>query len=214
MAPRRHFEGRGAAGSLTSVTDASGDDGFGGYAFLADRPGVVYVMSEEWDAEAREALAAAASEEQAAKRRRGDADAAPFFAMPAAELFTSVVLPRAVGRVAPVRRVFAVGDCQPAAAVLRLLRGRGAQMQHLAAAAAADQWAWLAAHITRDGNLDADRLSHPELLAEVVAEAEAAGLSVVRVRPDETDRALVAGTIAASSRTRQKRRKRRRRSAQ
>ena len=209
MAPKRHIEGRGASGSLTSVTDASGDDGFGGYAFLADQPGTVFIMSEEWRAETRVALAASASEGEAARRRDGDPSAAPFFAMPAAELATCILLPRAVGRIASVRRVFAVGDCQPAAAVLRSLRGRGAQMQRLAAAAREETWAWLGVHITRDGNLDADRLSHPAQLEAVVADAEAAGLRVVRVRPNEADWAILAEAIAASACAARRKRKRR-----
>ena len=35
-------------GCLTAVTDASGEDGFGGYAFGADSPNTIYILSAEW----------------------------------------------------------------------------------------------------------------------------------------------------------------------
>eukprot|EP00965_Chrysotila_dentata_P111616 3690416-Pleurochrysis_carterae.AAC.1 len=41
---------------------------------------------------------------------------------------------------------------------------------------------WLAVSVPRDANVDADRLSHPHLLQEVVADAEAAGLRTRRAR--------------------------------
>ena len=36
-------------------------------------------------------------------------------------------------------------------------------------------------------NQDADRLSHPELAASVIAEASAAGFAVIRLRPTPAD---------------------------
>mmetsp|Transcript_42182 Transcript_42182/g.123472 ORF Transcript_42182/g.123472 Transcript_42182/m.123472 type:complete len:251 (+) Transcript_42182:2162-2914(+) len=62
---------RYSPGSLTSVTDASGEDGFGGYAFSADRPGEVFILSEPWGGRAAAALEAAASPAQAELWRGG-----------------------------------------------------------------------------------------------------------------------------------------------
>eukprot|EP00965_Chrysotila_dentata_P088695 2928556-Pleurochrysis_carterae.AAC.1 len=41
---------------------------------------------------------------------------------------------------------------------------------------------WLAVTVPREANSDADRLSHPHLLAAVMADAEAAGWSVAHAR--------------------------------
>ena len=41
---------------------------------------------------------------------------------------------------------------------------------------------WLGIHVKRQFNVDCDRLSHPHLACEVMAEATAAGLTVHRVR--------------------------------
>ena len=48
MAPRTVALPRHLHGTLTSVTDASGEDGFGGYGFLADRPKEVFLLSQPW----------------------------------------------------------------------------------------------------------------------------------------------------------------------
>eukprot|EP00965_Chrysotila_dentata_P104578 3453801-Pleurochrysis_carterae.AAC.1 len=37
-----------AEGAITCTTDASGVDGVGGYAFAADAPGEVWLVSEWW----------------------------------------------------------------------------------------------------------------------------------------------------------------------
>ena len=42
---------------------------------------------------------------------------------------------------------------------------------------------WLAVHVKRELNLDADRLSHPNQLDSVTRDAQAAGWTVVRLRP-------------------------------
>ena len=40
---------------------------------------------------------------------------------------------------------------------------------------------WLAVAIRREFNVDADRLSHPDMINEVIADARGAGLTVHRV---------------------------------
>lgn len=196
MAPRATASSRRAAGSASSVTDASGDDGFGGYAFEASQPQSVFVMSELWPTWARDALAASADEAQADVRRRDAANALPWLAMPAAELFASIALPLAVARETDVRAVYAVGDCAPACQALENLYSPKPQMRALLRAAEGSTWQWLPAAVPREANVDADRLSHPEEAAAVIAEAEAAGFRVVRVRPSEADWALLRAAIA------------------
>ena len=208
MAPRAAASSRRAAGSASSVTDASGDDGFGGYAFEASQPQSVFVMSELWPTWARDALAASADEAQADVRRRDAANALPWLAMPAAELFASIVLPRAVAREADVRAVYAVGDCAPAAQSLENLYSPQPQMRALLRAAEGSAWQWLPAAVPREANVDADRLSHPQEAAAVVADAEAAGFRVVRVRPTEEDWALLRAAIATATPSSKRKRRR------
>jgi hypothetical protein len=212
MAPRRVFPGRLRRGSLTSVTDASGDDGVGGYAFLAEAPGRVFVASEEWPDDVRSALAASADEHQAELRRSGISAAAPSLSMPAAELFGLITLPRMVARVVSVSRVFAVGDCAPAAGAVNALVSGNAQMRRLLDAARESGLEWLGVAVPREANQDADLLSHPERADEVIAGAEATGLAVVRLRPQEEDWQLLRAAIAegAARRVRRRRRKRER----
>lgn len=211
MAPRLVAPSRLAAGSLTSVTDASGDDGFGGYAFAANSPTSVYVLSEPWEDWARAALAASADPAQADVRRRDATNALPHLVMPAAELFAAVVLPRAVARVSDVSLVYAVGDCEPAAFALDTLHSPKTQMRALLRAAGEAAWPWLSAQVPREANVDADRLSHPQLYDSVRLEAEMAGLTVVRVRPEPEDWELLRSAIAAAN-LRPRPRKRRRHS--
>ena len=227
MAPRLRAMGRSAPGSLTSVTDASGDDGVGGYAFMPEHPRMVYMMSASWPTDIRNALAASADEGEAALRAAGGNGAAPWLPMPAAELFGSIVLPALVARhvaearsytrvdgstlhaaAVSVARSFAIGDCMPAAAVLRAMRGRGPQMRTLLASARKAAWSWLGVHVKREANLDGDRLSHPRLAPEVQADAEAAGLTAVWLTPTEADWQLLRDAITAGVTTNGRRRKR------
>ena len=213
FAPRLVAPGRHEVGSATFVTDASGgdgDDGFGGYAFVAGLPTTVFVMSELWPDWARLALAASADPVEAERRRRDATRAAPMLGVPAAELFTAVVLPRAVARVTAVRLVYSVVDCEPASHALVSQYSPNPQMRVLTDAARGCGLGWLAAQVMRDANQDADRLSHPPLLPAVCLEAESAGLRVVMVTPDETDWDLLRDAISISTSGRPRRRKRRR----
>ena len=174
LAARAVFASPEEAGTATSITDASGWDGAGGYVFCADAPGQVWVVSEAWPADVKRALARAA-----APRAERAGSPAPELAVAAAEAFTAWAVPTAARRAgAPWCRVISVVDCQPAAAAFgRLTSGNGVMRAVVDATRdATDEW--MACAIPRTANLDADRLSHPHELWAVVADARAAGLRV------------------------------------
>ena len=206
MAPSLTAPARDSPGCVTSVTDASGEDGFGGYAFSADRPGEVFVLSEPWGAWATAALAAAADPDQARARRDGD-QPRPHLSMPAAELFAAIALPLAMARVTPLSTVFAVGDCSPAAGAIDALYSRTPQVRHLLEAAAASPWAWIGAKVPREANLDADRLSHPAQAADVRGEAARSGLAVHELKLLRSDWALLEEAISLTAGAGAKRRR-------
>lgn len=116
--------------------------------------------------------------------------------MPAAETLASLALVSAVAAISPVQAAVAIGDCAPAASALSSLYSPSAQILLLLGACRRVVDRWLGVHVTRVWNTDADRLSHPSLLPLVVADAERAGLVVVRVHPPaevwETARAALA----------------------
>lgn len=180
MAPAKAFAAHSSARTTTIVTDASraaADDGFGGFAFVPERAGEVFVMSLEWPAEMKAAL------DRAAQRRTDRAEPLPTMSMPAAETFAALALAAAVAERCDVAAVISVLDCAPAACAISSLYSPTAQIRVLLAACrrAADRW--LGVHVPRTWNTDADRLSHPSLRPEVIADAERAGLAVVRVLP-------------------------------
>ena len=76
LAPRLRFRERHEPGVLTIASDASGEDGFGGWGTSPDAPGVVWLVSEPWGS-LRPALAAAAKGSKAV--------GVPALSMPAAE---------------------------------------------------------------------------------------------------------------------------------
>ena len=218
MAPSRIFPSADTPGSLVVVTDASGDDGLGGYAFLADAPHEAFVVSVEWPHDVRAALAASASTAQAALRRAGSTRAAATLPMPAAEMGGQMLVAALVAREVAqrglrVRRVVAVGDCLPAARVLDTLHSPGGgHMRELAAAASEAPWRWLAVQVPREANVDADLLSHPSVAGAVVARAEAAGVECTWLEPDEGDWAALRQAISeGSAKAAHRRYKRRRR---
>ena len=213
MAPRRVALPRTVAGTLTAFTDASGEDGFGGYAFLAERPGEIFILSEPWPPHALAALKASSSQAEANLRRDGSEAAQPHLAMPAAELFAQVALPRAVSRLAHISAVYAVGDCQPSAHVVAAMHSRKPAMRQLVEAAREGAIPWVSVHVHREANVDADRLSHPDMLSDVIADAVAAGFlgeSVHVLALAASDWALLDTAIATSPHSHPKRRKRRR----
>jgi hypothetical protein len=173
LAPARAFPSRDAPGTLTVVTDASGVDGVGGYAFDASSPDTVWLVSEAWPPDVKRALDAAAAEgTNTGKGTWG-------LSMPAAELFgtTAVAAAVAAARGVPPRAVLAVGDCDAAAAAVNATTSSTPQMRRLLRELAGS--VWLAVSVPREANVDADRLSHPALLAAVRADAEEAGLVVL-----------------------------------
>ena len=131
--------------------------------------------------------------------------------MPAAELFGTVAMAAAVAATERVDRVITVSDCQPAVQATDALHSGNPQLRVLLAAARRISSMWLSAHVPREANLDADRLSHPQQAAQVVAEAQAVGLTVHLVRPDwgPLAAAIEEGTRRSIGRRRRKRRQRR-----
>ena len=178
------FPSRDAPGTLTVTSDASGDDGIGGWATSPDVSGTIWMLSEPWPVDLRSALA------------RGAGPAAlrgplPALSMPAAETFAACALVSAVRRLTRVRAVVAVVDCQPAARVLCGAITPNAQMRRVAELTLESASPWLGVHVVRELNLDADRLSHPDQADAVTAEATAAGFTICRVAvPAECWRAL------------------------
>ena len=152
-------------------------------------------------------------EAEANLRRDGSEAAQPHLAMPAAELFAQVALPRAVSRLAHISAVYAVGDCQPSAHVVAAMHSRNPAMRQLVEAAREGAIPWVSVHVHREANVDADRLSHPDMLSDVIADAVAAGFlgdSVHVLALAASDWALLDTAIATSPHSHPKRRKRRR----
>jgi hypothetical protein len=174
-APQLRFPSRGEAGVFTSTTDASGNDGVGGYVFVAGRPDTIVIVSELWPADVQ-----AAKDEDG--RPIAERTGRPTFSMPAAELFGALAVPRAAAAALGVQpsAVYAVGDCQPAIGAINRASSGCAQMHAIVTNSRAWCAHWLAVHVPREANVDADRLSHPHLAASVEADARRAGLSVVR----------------------------------
>lgn len=194
MAPAAHFSAPTEGGVLTLVTDASraaADDGFGGFAFLPECPGVAFVLSEPWPPHLKEALERAA--QSRTDRLRGPAQ--PALSMPAAEVTASVALAAAVAERYPVRAAIAITDCAPAASAFTSLHSRSSQIHSLLGYARGVIPRWLGVHVRRAWNTDADRLSHPSMAARVVAEAGECGLTVVRLEAPAA--ALAAASEAA-----------------
>ena len=199
LAPERSFPPRTAPGALTVVTDASGEDGVGGYAFDAADPDHIVLVAEMWKPDIQLALdrsAAGGSEE-------------PGLSMPAAEAFGQWAVAAAAARVLgrEPTTVIAIGDCAPAAGAINAASSGNAQMRRVVRGGRSLCEQWLAVAIPREWNLDADRLSHPSNLPELEAEAAAAGLRVTTAPiPPECWQALreaaAAGVASAPKRRR------------
>ena len=185
LAPRLEFVERGAPGVFTSTTDASGVDGVGGYVFIADRPGEMWLISERWPERILRALRVAAS--KGSERARWRAEGAEMLAMPAAELLGMWATPAAAAAAAGCTptAVYAIGDCEPAVHAINSATGGNAQMRVAGAGARRLCQQWLAVHVLRTLNLDADRCSHPAEAAAVAREAAEAGLIVHEARIGE-----------------------------
>lgn len=185
MAPAESFADRQSPHTLTVVTDASRadvDDGFGGFAFIPERPGTIFIMSEAWPPEVKAALEWAAASRST---RGGAGQPSQSLSMPAAETFAAFALASAVADLVRVDAVVSILDCAPAAHALSSLYSPAAQIRLFIGACRRVASRWLGVHVPREWNTDADRLSHPSLVSRVVADAEWAGLFVVRVSPRE-----------------------------
>ena len=193
LAPRKSFPTPSERGVLTTITDASGVDGVGGYAFHSDLPNDVFVMSARWPADIMDAITRCQAK---AEQGKTDGERCP---MPAAELYGTLALAAAVQGLAPFQAVVAVTDCDPAARVVNSASSASPVMQHLVLAARRTASQWLGVHVRRELNQDADRLSHPQLASGVVARAEAAGLRVTMVDCADIDWEPLRGAISAEA---------------
>ena len=196
LAPRRVFPSP-RDGAIISTTDASGDDGFGGYVFLpGGDPSEVWVVSEpwpEWALEARRMNDRTTADKESAH--------AAEFSVPAAELFASWAVPMAVceasgrpahmisgARVGPngdatlEPPVIAIGDCQPAVYVIDSATSGEAVMRGILTSARQFSRFWLGVHVPREANRDADGLSHPANVEQIMSAARAAGFQPRRAR--------------------------------
>ena len=197
LAASSSFSARSAPGTWTSTTDASGVDGVGGYVFSADTPNVVWLVSERWPPEVLAALQAAAS--QGAARQEAKARGVDMLSMPAAELLGAWMIPQAVQEAtgSSPEAVFAISDCDPAVHSLNSATGGNPQMRVALSGARGLSSRWLAVHVHRELNLDADRLSHPHLAYLVALEAAQAGLRVEEARISEAAWAVARRAAAA-----------------
>ena len=182
LASQPEFYGRLEAGVYTSTVDASGVDGVGGFATIAGVPGHVWVMSERWPTAIQRALDAAST--TGSERAKLHAAQVPMLGMPGAELFGNVAIVDSIQRAtgASGAIVYAIGDCEPAAAALNSGAGRTPQMRALTDWASEVGAAWLGVAVPREENTDADLLSHPDKAMGVIRRAADSGLRVHEAR--------------------------------
>ena len=168
----RLLDGDGVVVAFTDASRASTDDGAGGWAFDPADHTRLFVVSEPWPTDIKRALDASAAR---AARRPAGFDAR--FPMPAAELFTCWAVVEAVREAtsATLLAAVSVGDCRPAAGAMDRETSRSAPMRTLLRAIHAGGEQWLPVWVCRELNTDADELSHPSLIAEVIARAVEAG---------------------------------------
>lgn len=181
MAPSFSFDGPESYRVWVATHDASGNDGVGGYLLSAAAPGHVWLLSHRWPEKILAALAVGALP------RAERPDDALMLSTPVAEAAGGWLLCAAASRHSPAPPpcdgVISIGDCQPAVFVTR----RGSAAHPAMRAVAVEQrrvcLQWLGVHVPRELNLDADRLSHPDQLQDIVAEAEEAGFTVHVLQP-------------------------------
>jgi hypothetical protein len=170
LAPARRFAAVGSGGVLTVTGDASGDidggdAGMGGFCFHPTQLSTIYITSELWPPTIAGALRESALEPHL---RSG----APRLSMPAAELFTSWALAEAALDAGAPRgatsAVVAIGDCRPAAGALNRASSPVGLMRAILVQARASIQQWLGVQVPRELNLDADILSHPSRVGQVV----------------------------------------------
>jgi hypothetical protein len=218
IAPRKVFRAP-SEGAVLCTSDASGDDGFGGYVFIpGGDPSLVYIVSEGWP---EWALQARRQNDKRNSEKANSAEAE--FSMPAAELFatwavseaaisehhspsalTSAASNAAV-RVRPSNPpIIAIGDCQLAVRVIDAATSGEVTMRAILAGARGLSKSWLGVHVPREANRDADLLSHPDNVLAVMAAARVAGLLPIRARVpracfDRLHAALHTGALARAA---------------
>ena len=169
------FPRRDAPGTGTLVTDASGDDGAGGFAFVAGRPSEVWIVHAAWTPSVGDALSRSATP----KAQRALTEPRPVMSMPAGELFTPWAVAEAVRSTGvELKQCVSITDCRPAALALSSGTSKSALMRAILLHARDAVQQWLGVHVSRDFNTDSDLLSHPPTVRKVVAAAKAAGLTV------------------------------------
>ena len=179
LSPERTFWHTSDPAVCTITTDVSGDDGIGGFAFHASRPHTVWILSEMWTSTARTALQQAAAV-RAATSQGGEARLG--LSMPAAEMFGAYACAAAMREaVQGISAFIAIGDCAPACAAINKNSSGVSQMRLLLQAAVEVTPNWLAVHVHREFNLDADRLSHPANAPELVQHLRLRGWEVIEL---------------------------------
>jgi hypothetical protein len=156
-------------------TDASGEDGGGGFVFVAGRPDEVWIVSDRWPDDVKAALARSATPRSV----RATTASAQLMSMPSAELFIPWAVAEAVRlRVTGLSRFVSVMDCRPATLALTAAKSKSPLMRCILAHARGETKQWLGVHVKRERNTDADLLSHPDSVQRVVTAAREAGLRV------------------------------------
>ena len=177
LAPSASFAARQDERTLTMATDASGEDGFGGYCFLPSLPNHVLIVPVEWPTDVRAALANAARP----RSERNSTDGT--LSMPAAEAFAAVATCEAVLVQHAISAVYAISDCDPAVAALNAASSPKRQLSMIVGLSRRRVTQWLGVHVPWELNLDPDRLSHPTQLGLVIRDALAAGIHPVVLQP-------------------------------
>jgi hypothetical protein len=162
-------------GVLTVTSDASGEDGVGGFAFHPDQPDAVWIVHAAWPSDVLDAITYSAMR----TRVREVIGVRAACSMPAAEAFGGWAVAETVRRAGqPFTSVVAVGDCLPVAFAISSAKSTSHVMRQIVADAHDTAPAWLGVHVRRKWNSDADLLSHPASVQHVVDAARRAGLRV------------------------------------
>lgn len=163
------------AGTLTIQSDASGDDGVGGFAFFAGCPREAWIAADAWPPDILEAIQHTAL----TRRDRLARTPRPECSMPACELFgpLAVLITLMIATDISPAAVVAILDCKPAASAATSGKSSSHLMRDLARSMRSRVDLWLGVHVFREFNTDADFLSHPASVGEVVSAARAAGIT-------------------------------------
>ena len=194
------FPDHGTSGVLTVCSDASGEDGVGGFAIHPSSPEEVWLVHGPWTPLTRAALAHSSR----TPRQRVEAGHQPRCSMPAAELFGPWLIAASLAREGLLfESVISIMDCKPAVSAITLTKSRSRVMRGIVGLANETATSWLGVHVRREHNTDCDRLSHPSEVQTVVSAAALAGLTVhVVAAPDDLmaqlDR-LIVDAFAADS---------------